>query len=404
MTHKFLRFLTGVALAILLGAAGVSLLYAPTTSAQSAVPQGTTTTYGVLAASAVTSTGLSVVNGDVGVSPGTALAGFPPGVITGATHLGDPVAAQAQADAHVEYNYLDGLPCGTNLSGVDLGGQTLTPGVYCFDSSAQLTGTLILDAQGSCDSLFVFQTGSTLTTSVASSIEVINNPCATNCRGGANVFWQVGSSATIGTGSQFVGNIVANTSVTLNFGASVAGSVFGLIGAVTLDSNNISACGANIPPTPTPTPTPTPGPTATPTPTPTPPPTSTCAPKVTGGGQIPVPDPNSSNSLATGDGRATFGFNSQPEKGCTDGAAKGHFNYVNHVTGLHVNGKVLNSQLVAPNTVRFSGECGAGCAFTVTVQDNGEPGTLDTFGLSVTGTKNEHRSLRVISRGNIQFH
>jgi Ice-binding-like len=113
----------------------------------------------------------------------------------------------------------------------------LTPGVYCFDSSAQLTGTLILDAQGSCDSLFVFQTGSTLTTSVASEVIVTNNPCVANCRGGDNVFFQVGSSATIGTGSQFVGNIVANTSVTLNFNASVAGSVFGLIGAVTLDSN-----------------------------------------------------------------------------------------------------------------------------------------------------------------------
>jgi hypothetical protein len=287
------------------------------------------------------------------------------------------------------------------LSGVDLGGKTLTPGVYCFDSSAQLTGTLILDAQGSCDSLFVFQTGSTLTTSVASEIIVINNPCAANCRGGANVFFQVGSSATIGTGSQFVGNIVANTSATLNFGASLAGSVFGIIGAVTLDTNNISACGANVIP-PTPTPTPNPSPTATPTPTPTP--TITCAPKVTGGGQIPVPSPDSSNQLATGIGRATFGFNSQPEKACTDGAAKGHFNYVNHVTGLHVDGKVLNSVLIAPNTVQFSGECGTGCTFTVTVQDNGEPGTLDTFGLDVTGTKNEHRSPRVISRGNIQFH
>jgi hypothetical protein len=276
--------------------------------------------------------------------------------------------------------------------------MTLTPGVFCFDSSAQLTGTLILDAQGQCDPLFVFQTGSTLTTSVASEIIVINNPCSANCRGGSNVFFQVGSSATIGTGSQFVGNIVANTSVTLNFNASVSGSVFGLIGAVTLDSNQVSACGVSIPPTPTPTPTPT----ATPTPTPTP--TITCAPKVTGGGQIPVPSPDSNNQLATGTGRATFGFNSQPEKGCTDGAAKGHFNYVNHVTGLHVNGKVLNSQLVAPNTVRFTGECGTGCTFTVTVQDNGEPGTLDTFGLSVTGTKNEVRSQRIISRGNIQFH
>jgi hypothetical protein len=215
------------------------------------------------------------------------------------------------------------------------------------------------------------------------------------------VFWQVGSSATIGTGSQFVGNIVANTSATLNFGASVAGSVFGLIGAVTLDTNNISACGINPnPPPPPPPPTPTPTPGATPTPTPT----ILCGPKVTGGGQIPVPDPDSTNQVATGTGRATFGFNVHPEKECTDGAAKGHFNYVNHVTGLHVNGTVLNSQLVAPNMVRFTGECGTGCTFTVIVQDNGEPGTLDTFGLAVTGTKNETRSLRIISRGNIQFH
>jgi len=394
MTHKYFRIFAGVALAILLGAVSVPLLYTPTTSAQSGVPQGTTTTYAVLAASAVTSTGLSVVNGDLGVSPGTALTGFPPGVITGATHLGDPVAAQAQADAHVEYAYLAGLTCGTALTDQDLGGLTLTPGVYCFASSAQLTGTLTLDAQGSCDSLFVFQIGSTLTTSVASAVNVINNPCSTNCRGGANVFWQVGSSATIGTGSQFTGNILANISTTLNFGASVAGSVFALTGAVTLDTNNISACGANVVPTPTPTPNPSPTPT----------PTITCGPKITGGGQIPVPDPDSNNQVATGTGRATFGFNAQPEKNCTDGAAKGHFNYVNHVTGLHVNGEVLNSQFIGPNIVRFSGECGTGCSFTVVVQDNGEPGTFDTFGLSVTGTKNEVRSLRVISRGNIQFH
>ncbi len=97
---------------------------------------------------------------------------------------------------------------------------------------------------------------------------------------------------------------------------------------------------------------------------------------MTSGGQIPVPPPDSNNQLATGTGCATFGFNSQPEKGCTDGAAKGRFNYVNHVTALHVNGEVLNSQLVVPNTVRFTCECGTGCAFTATVQDNGEPGTL----------------------------
>src|ERR1051325_820350 len=136
----YFRILAGVAVAILLGAASVPLLYTPTTSAQSVVPRGTTTTFAILAGQAVTSTGLSVVNGDLGISPGTALTGFPPGVITGATHLGDPVAAQALADAQVEYAYLDGLPCGTNLTGVDLGGKTLTAGVYCFDLSGRLVG------------------------------------------------------------------------------------------------------------------------------------------------------------------------------------------------------------------------------------------------------------------------
>jgi hypothetical protein len=301
-------------------------------------------------------------------------------------HVGDSVAAQAQADAQVEYNHLAGLPCGTDLTGQDLGGQILTPGVYCFDTSAQLTGTLILDARGQCNPLFVFQIGTTLTTAVSSAVIVINNPCIKDCLGGSNVFWQVGSSATIGTGTQFIGNILANISATLNTGASVAGSVFALTGAVTLDTNDISACGSVV----------------------TEPPGGggggACGPKVTGGGQIPVPDPDSNNQFATGLGRASFGFNSQPEIGCTDGAAKGHFNYVNHVTGLHVNGKVLNSQLIAPNTVRFTGVCGVGCSFTVTVQDNGEPGIMDTFGLTVTGTKNEVRSQRMISRGNIQFH
>lgn len=154
------------------------------------------------------------------------------------------------------------------------------------------------------------------------------------------------------------------------------------------------AGGVKIPPTPTPTPAPTPTPT----------PTISCGPKVTGGGQIPVPDPDSNIEISVGAGRATFGFNSQPEKGCTDGAAKGHFDYVNHITGLHINGKVTNSQLIAPNTVQFSGECGTGCAFTVMLKDDGESDTPDTFGLTVTGTKNEVRSPRPISRGNIQFH
>jgi hypothetical protein len=126
--------------------------------------------------------------------------------------------------------------------------------------------------------------------------------------------------------------------------------------------------------------------------------------KVTGGGQIPVPNPDST-------GRATFGFNAQPNK--KGGTAKGHFNYVNHVTGLHVNGPVTNVEVIAinldgsPKTVRFSGICGGNlpaCSFSVTVEDHGEPGRSDEFGIRVTGALSEVRSQRVISRGNIQFH
>jgi len=121
MTHKYFTLAAGLALAILLGAASF-LPLVPATSAQSGVPQATTTTFAILAGQAVTSTGLSVVNGDLGISPGTALTGFPPGVITGATHLGDPVAAQALADAQVLYAHLDGLPCETDLTGQDSAG------------------------------------------------------------------------------------------------------------------------------------------------------------------------------------------------------------------------------------------------------------------------------------------
>jgi hypothetical protein len=136
------------------------------------------------------------------------------------------------------------------------------------------------------------------------------------------------------------------------------------------------------------------------TPPPPPPPPLYPPIKVTGGGQIPVPNPDST-------GRATFGFNAQPDK---KGGAKGNFNYVNHVTGLHVNGDVTSIQVIAvytdgsPKTVLFSGTCGGTCSFIVTVEDHGEPGRTDEFGLRVTGGPTEYRSQRVISNGNIQFH
>jgi hypothetical protein len=203
-------------------------------------------TFSVLGGSTVTNTGATTVNGDLGVSPGSAVTGFPPGVVTGGTiHAADAVAAQAQTDLTALYNSLAGMACNTDLTGQDLGGMTLTPGVYCFSTSAQLTGTLTLDAQGNSGALFIFKIGSTLTTASASSVLLING--ASSC----NVFWQVGSSATLGTGTAFRGSIVALTSITLNTAASVQGKTLARNGAVTLDTSNVALCVPSIQAVPT---------------------------------------------------------------------------------------------------------------------------------------------------------
>ncbi len=178
-----------------------ALLYGPAT----AVAQ--LSSFAVLGGSTVTNTNTpTIVNGDLGVSPGSAVTGFPPGIVTGGTiHAADAVAAQAQSDLTTVYNNLANRSCDTDLTGQDLGGKTLTPGVYCFSTSAQLTGTLTLDAQGNSNAEFIFQIGSTLTTASASSVLLINS--ASSC----GVFWQVGSSATLGTGTALAGSIVALT-------------------------------------------------------------------------------------------------------------------------------------------------------------------------------------------------
>jgi hypothetical protein len=196
--------------------------------------------FAVLGGSAVTNTGPTVVNGDLGVSPGTAITGFPPGIVNGTIHAADAVALQAQSDVTSAYNDLAGQACDFNLTGQDLGGLTLVQGVYCFATSAQLTGVLTLDAQGDLQAVWVFQIGSTLTTASNSSVDIINS--GSEC----NVFWQVGSSATLGTDTVFVGNILALTSITLNTGAQMDGRALARNGAVTLDTNEVSSnmCGS----------------------------------------------------------------------------------------------------------------------------------------------------------------
>ncbi len=208
---------------------------------------GTAQNFAVLGGAAVTSTGTSAVTGDLGVGPGTAVTGFPPATVVGGTiHVADAVALLAQADTTTAYNAIAGTATNATLTGTDLGGLTLLPGVYRFATSAQLTGTLILDAQGDPDAVFMFQIGSTLTTASSAAVVGING--AQNC----NVFWQVGSSATLGTGTSFVGNIIALASIGLNTGASVSGRALARSGAVTMDSNSVSvarcAVGPLIPP------------------------------------------------------------------------------------------------------------------------------------------------------------
>jgi hypothetical protein len=197
-------------------------------------PLGTATSFGVLAGSAVTNTGPTTITGDLGLSPGSSVSGFPPGTVNGATHIDDAVAVQAKTDLGTAYTNAAGQPCTTTLTGVDLGGLTLVPGVYCFASSAQLTGTLTLNGGGNPGSVFIFKIGTSLTTASNSKVSIINGgPCG--------VFWQVGISATLGTDTAFAGTLLVNTSITMNTRANILpGRALAEGGAVTLDSNLIT--------------------------------------------------------------------------------------------------------------------------------------------------------------------
>ena len=152
--------------------------------AQTAPGLGSAASFGVLGGQTVTNTGPTTIFGDLGVSPGSAITGFPPGSLTaGATHAADAVALQAQSDVTIAYDDLAGQACTGDITGQDLGGQTLTEGVYCSTSSSQLTGALTLDAQGNADAVFIFKMVSTLTTASSSSVSVINGGTAATYSG-----------------------------------------------------------------------------------------------------------------------------------------------------------------------------------------------------------------------------
>jgi hypothetical protein len=253
-----LRAALAVVSTVVVAGAGALLISGPATAqATDPVGLGTAADFSVLAASTVTNTGPSVLAQSLGVSPGSAAVGFPPGTVGGETHLGDAVALQAQDDLTTAYNDAAGRTPFTNLP-AELGGTTLIPGVYRI-GAAQLTGTLTLDAQGDPDSVFIFQVDSTLITASDSSVEFINGSAA------CNVYWQVGSSATLGTNTSFVGTVMAQASVTMTTGATLEGRALARTAAVTLDTNVISEplC-AGPPPPPPPTSPPPPGPSAPP--------------------------------------------------------------------------------------------------------------------------------------------
>ena len=383
----------------------------------------------VLGRSAVTNAGPSAVIGDVGVSLAGVVSGFPPGTLDEGSDIrdGDAVAVQALLDAGSAYRALDARTCPTanNLTGQNLGGKMLAPGVYCFDDNAPLTGTLTLTGAGP----WTFQVGGLLT--IDADAQVLAPGVTTACKG-SSVHWQVaGTSATVGAATAMIGNILARNDISLGAGARLDGRAIALDGDVTMVDNRVAACsaGGRFPPH--------------------------AAIKVTGGGQIWVPVPDVADHRRTGPGRSTFAFVAIP--GPSGSEARGRFLYLNHANRsnlvgfglMHVAGRVRHIDVVAveedgsPKTVRFDGACDRrpDCTFSVLVEDHGQgrrdgdddddendDGVVDDdggddgrgsdtdaggqhrprdrFGVVIVanGRIVEARALRPIARGNIQFH
>ena len=351
---------------------------------------GSASGFSVLAATTVTNDGLSIISTDLGVSPGTAVTGFQPsptnaiegpgtvtaglGEVRGTIYAGGPVAAAAHEAAVIAYDRLVATVADDSFSGVtQLDGMTFTPGVYFFDPSANLSvnGNIYLDFQGNSDALFIFQMGSTLVTMTGSNVIGLNSNDQ-RCPG-SNVFWVVGSSATL-DGAQFVGNVIAHTTITMTSGSAVSGRLWALNGAVTMIANAITACDGNtggggpVPP-------------------------KTCDDFVTGGGSI----------MGSANGKSTFGVSG----GVKHGNFRGNLAFQDHGrNGVRVKSTSITGYTVVDDvTRRIEGIANINGQGTVTfkciVSDNGEPGSNDFFSLELS---NGYSVSGVLNGGNIQLH
>ena len=234
-----------VALGFSLGLLLILLFASRAIGATATVNLGTADSFSVLAGSTVTNTGPTIMSGDLGLSPGSSVTGAP--VVLGQTHVDDHVAIGAKNDLTTAYNDAAARPS-NGSAGTELAGQSFTPGTYSATSSLLLSsGSVTLNAQGDPNAVFIFQVGSTLTTGSNTSVHLAGGAQA------CNVFWQVGSSATLGTGTQFVGTVMALASVTANTGATIQGRLLAQTAAVNLNDNVITTTGcAAIPPGSTP--------------------------------------------------------------------------------------------------------------------------------------------------------
>jgi len=353
------------------------LSVAISTGVSGAVPLGSSSSFSVLGGTTVTNDGPSLIKGNLGVSPGSAITGFQPvplntilgpgtvtgglGLVDGTIYAGGAVAAQAHNDAVIAYNYLVSQVPTANYVGVtQLDGLIFTPGVYHFAPSAnlQVNGQLYLDFQGNNDALFIFQTESTLVAMAGSNIIALNSSdqsCA-----GSNVFWAVGSSATI-DGVQFIGTVIAHTTITMTTGVSVSGRMLALNGAVTMINDSIGACAG----------------------TGTPPPPPPCRDYVTGGGCIEVGCHG--RGRHRGDGRkATFGVSG----GIKDGQFWGELSFNDH-KGVKLKGTEVTAYIVIDKVTRqIEGMAmvdGTGLlSYTVVIVDNGGHGRNDKFSIHLS--------------------